>query len=72
MEFREKPVTMAVRWLASMHSVTCSAVEEKPDPNGPFRQSQLKLPGGGKATVAAAVAGGRGAADGDGGRRWEQ
>ena len=65
-------MTMAVRWLASMPSVTCSAVEEKPNPDGPFRQSQLKLPGGGKATVVAAVAGGRGAAGGDGGRRWGQ
>ena len=52
--------------------MTCSAVEEKPNPDGPFRHSQLKLPGGGKVTVAAAVAGGKGAAGGDGGRRWEQ
>ena len=65
-------MTIGVRWLASMPSVTCSAVEEKPNPDGPFRQSHLKLPEGGKVTAAAAVAGGRGVAGGDGGRRWGQ
>lgn len=32
---RDWPVTMAVRWLASTPSVTCSAVEADPNPLGP-------------------------------------
>ena len=33
---RERPVTMAVRPVASIPWVTCSAVEQAENPDGPF------------------------------------